>query len=142
MEAGGNVQPPDVGEALDRVAGVGKDDAVQERETAAEGVLQRTPDQRAAVGLKVGFGQPDLLPRTEEPEGVRPGGEDDLLRRIGTEGPDDLPAAFRLESFHIAVRIFQNLTALLDLLHQSLSSSRIEKIGSSVSCVLLFRSPT
>ncbi|MBU4120785.1 MAG: hypothetical protein KKA48_04450 [Proteobacteria bacterium] len=65
MEAGGDVQPPDVGEVLDRIAGVGEDDAVKEFETAAEGVLQGAPDQRAAVRLEVGVGQTDLLPRVE-----------------------------------------------------------------------------
>ena len=86
METMPDIQPPDVREPLDRIAGMGKDDAVEEGETPPQGILQGAPDQRAAVGLQMGLGQPGLLPRAEDPQGVGPGGDDKFLRRIGTEG--------------------------------------------------------
>ena len=88
METMPDVEAPDVRKPLDRIAGMGKDDAVEEGETPSQGILKGAPDQRAAVGLQMGLGQPGLLPRAEDPEGVGPGGDDELLRRIGTEGAD------------------------------------------------------
>ena len=118
-----DVEAPDIGEPLNRVAGVGKNHPVQEVQATAEGVLQGAPDQGTAVGLKVGLGQADLLSGSEEPHGVRPGGEDDLLRGIGTIITDNLPPAFPLERSRVPVGIGQNPATLIDLLHPFLSLS-------------------
>jgi hypothetical protein len=68
----------------------------------------------------VRLGLVDLLPRTEEPQGVRPGGKDDLLRGVGAEGPDDLPAVSRLELLDIASGVLQDLAHFVDWLHRFL----------------------
>ena len=106
-----------------------KDHAVKEVDPPAERVFQSAPNQRAAVRLEVRFGQTDLLPGAEEAHRVGPGSQDDLLRRIGTVGSDDFSAAFRLESFHITIRILENLTALFQLLHRWGLLVRNEKSG-------------
>ena len=102
---------------------MGEDDAVEKSEAIREGILEGAPDERTAVGLQMRLGQADLFSRAEQTQGVGPGGNNDLLRCVGTESPDDLPPALRLEPFSISVRIGQGFTAFNELLHQSFSLS-------------------
>jgi len=57
MERFGHIDPPEVGEALDGVAGVGEDDAGQVVRSPCQGVFENAADERAAVGLQVPVGE-------------------------------------------------------------------------------------
>jgi len=89
-----HVEPPQVGEALDGVAGMGEDDAGQVIRPPRQAVFEDAADERAAVGLQVPVGEAARAWGPEEADGVCPRRVEKLFRGVGAQHADRLLSGF------------------------------------------------